>query len=52
MLYNKDPVLPFEIAGKVNHTIDDDSPANNLINTVEKLKRYTMPFLKCAQKNS
>ena len=34
MLYNKDPVLPFEIADKVNHTIDDDSAANNLINMV------------------
>ena len=46
VLYSKDPVLPFEIADKVKHTIDSDSEgdwdqtvlnsdnaANNLINT-------------------
>ena len=63
MLDNKDPVLPFEIADKVNHTIDDDSQgdwvktglnsdsaANNLINTVEKIEEKCDAIFKSAHK--
>ena len=65
MLYNKDLVLPFENADKVNHTINDDSQgdwvqtglnsesaSNNLINTVEKIEEKCDAIFKSAKKYS